>query len=79
LSDPRQLRGRWIAQLSQAADRYLRSALFLESMRLGLLLLTDVHTLPSRVLQVPLGARSRALPSTARGGEVVSGSARTKS
>jgi hypothetical protein len=79
LRDPRQLRSRWIAQLSQAADRYLRSTFFLESMRLGLLVLTDVHTLPSRVLQLPLGARGRALPSTARSGEAVSGSARTKS
>jgi hypothetical protein len=78
LRDPRQLRSRWIAQLSQVADRYLRSPFFLESMRLGLLVLTDVQTLPSRVRQIPLGARG-ALPSTARSGDTVSGPTRTKS
>jgi hypothetical protein len=44
LFDLRPLRARCLAGLTRASDRWLRSGLFLTSMRLGLRTLTGMHS-----------------------------------
>ena len=40
LWDPRELRKRWLAEMTHAFDRYMRSSAFLELMRFNLLAMT---------------------------------------
>jgi len=52
LVDPRRLRSLWFARLTRATDWYLRSAPFLQSMRLGLGALTGAQLMQQRAAKL---------------------------
>lgn len=55
LVDPRRVRSYCLAELTRATDRYLRSAVFLQSMRLGFGAITKARALQLRTARVLLG------------------------
>jgi len=52
--DPRRWRDRWLDDLSQACDRYMRSPAFLDWMQISLKAMTELRALSGRGLGKPL-------------------------
>ena len=71
-SDPRQLRNRWFADLSQAMDGYLRSPAFLEWMRCTLSVLAEAQALQAACLTNLLSGHGYAALSTSATNQGVS-------
>jgi len=55
LFDPRRVRSYCLAGLTRATDRYLRSTVFLQSMRLGFGAITTARALQLRTTRLLLG------------------------